>query len=304
MYDMLIIGAGPAGLAAGIYSGLFGLRTLILESNKNAGGRALKARNICNYPGFVQRISGKELIKSMICQAEEAGVRIHTSEKVVRLLFKKRKIVETENNVYSSKAVILAAGAGMKGLGLREETWIGEGITYCAECSDYFLRGMDVIVIGSTKQAVEEALRLTRIAANVRLVNHANTFVVEEHVKSKLKEDNVQLIESYVGVAIEGVPPIKELVLQSLKGSSIMRLKANIIFVVSPVDSFVSVLRNAGIVTHRQGCVDTDVFGRTNINGVFAAGSCTSMMKDIIPSCVGDGTTVAAGACLYVKCKT
>ncbi len=304
MYDVIIVGAGPTGLAAGIYSAFFGLRTLILESNKKAGGRVLKARTIVNYPGFPEKVTGHKLVAKMVHQAEEAGAELHTSEEVVNLSCKKRKCVETKRDVYYSNALILASGAGMTGLDLQGATWIGDGVAYCRECNEPLIREMDIIVIGNTERAVDEAIYLSKIATHVRLVNYANLITMGTKVKEKLKKNGVELIEDFVGEAVKGEPPHKQLVLRHLRSSELRKLKTNIVLVISPVVPFVSVLRRAGIATHRAGCVIVDEFGRTNVEGVFAAGSCASVMKDIIPSCVGDGTTVAACACLYVKHKT
>jgi len=303
MYDIIIVGAGPAGLAAGIYSANFGLRTLILESNKQAGGRARKARNIINYPGFPENITGHKLVDKMTRQALKAGAELHTSEEVLYLSCKDRKYVKTKDGAYYSKALILATGAGIKGLGLNGETWIGDGISYCLECSETLIREMSIIVIGSTERAIAEGIYVSKIAPHVCLVNHANLIKIGTKVKEKLNKNGVELIEDFVGEAVKGETPRKQLVLCNLRNSVIRKLTANIVLVVSPLVPFVSVLRKAGIATHRAGCVIVDEFGKTNIEGIFAAGSCASTMKDIIPSCVGDGTTVAACACLYAKNK-
>lgn len=303
MYDVIIVGAGPTGLAAGIYSAFFGLKTLILESNKEVGGRALKARTIVNYPGFPGKVTGRELMKKMIRQAKDAGAELHTSQEVANLSCKKRKRVETKRDVYYSKALILATGAGMMGLGLHGETWIGDGISYCIECNEPLIREVNIIVIGNSTRAIDEVIHLNEIAAHVWLVNHDNSIALSAKVEEKLRRNGVELIEDYVGETVKGEPPRKQLVLRHSQNSAFRKLAANFVLVVTPVVPFVSVLRKAGIATHRAGCVVVDGFGRTNVEGVYAAGSCASTMKDIIPSCVGDGTTVAASACLYVKNK-
>lgn len=303
MYNIIIVGAGPAGLAAGIYSSFYGLRTLILESKKEAGGRALKARSIINYPGFPEKITGRELVNKMVQQAEEAGAEIHTSEEVISFSGGKNKRVETKKATYYSKALILATGAGMMGLGLEGETWIGDGISYCFECGESLMKEKDVIVIGNTQRAINESVYLSKIAQHVWLVNHANLITLRKRTREKLHKNGAELLEDFVGEAVRGETPQKQLVLRHSKDSSVRKLTANIVLVVSPTVPFVSVLRKAGTATHRAGCVVVDEFGRTNIEGIFAAGSCASTMKDIIPSCVGDGTTVAAFACLYVKNK-
>jgi len=300
-YDVIVVGAGPAGLAAGLHSALFDLRTLVIDADEEAGGMAKRARGLENYPGF-NRISGRRLMERMALQAKKAGVELHSSEKVVNLsLDGGKKIARTKLGAYSGRALILATGDGMKGLGMKWETWIGGGVAYCAECGAPFFRGRDVVVVGGCQQALNEALRLTKIAERVRLVNHANAFTVIEKTRRRLEREGVRLIEDYVGIEIKGKPPFKRLVLRRLGDSARKGLRTNIVFVVGGVKPFVSVLQEAGIETHRLGCVVVDEFGRTNVRGVFAAGACASTARDIIPACVGDGTNVATSVRLFLK---
>jgi len=302
MYDVIVVGAGPTGLAAGIQLALSGSNTLVLETKEEAGGIAVRASSFENYPGFPDKISGKELMKRMTRQAVNSGVELHTSEEVIDLSLRGRdKVVKTDRGVYSAKALILACGSGMKGLGMKWETWFGGGVAYCVECGEQFFEGKDVIVVGSVREAVEEALRLTKIAANVRLVNHANNILMSEQTRKQLENKGIQVIEGFVGEEINGNPPSKKLVLRNLKDEAIERLETNIIFVVAGVKPFVSVLRRARIKTHRSGCVVVDEFGKTNIKGVFAAEGCTSTIKDLVPPCVGDGAAIAIHASLYIS---
>jgi len=300
-YDVIVVGAGPAGLAAGLHSALFDLHTLVIDAGEKAGGMARRARGLENYPGF-NRISGRRLIERMTAQAEKAGVEIHTSEEVVNLsLDRDKKIVRTKLGAYSGRALILATGDGMRGLGVKWETWIGGGVAYCAECASPFFRGRDVVVVGGCQEAVNEALHLAKIAKRVRLVNHANAFGVSEQTRRRLVMEGVRLIEDYVGIEIRGKPPFKRLVLRRLGDSKRKELRTNIVFAVGGVKPFVSVLHEAGIETHRLGCVVVDEFGRTSVRGVFAAGACASTVRDIIPACVGDGTSVATSVRLFLK---
>lgn len=300
-YDVIVVGAGPAGLAAGLHSALFGLRTLVVDAGEKAGGMAARARGLENYPGFY-RISGRRLMERMTLQARKAGAEIHTSEVVVNLsLDNDKKIARTQLGTYSARALILATGDSMKGLGMKWETWIGGGVAYCAECSAPFLMGRDVIVVGACQEAVHEALCLTKTAKRVRLVDHANTFAVGERTRRKLAREGIRLIEDYVGIEIKGKPPLKRLVLRRIGESSRKELRTNIVFVVGGVKPFVSVLRQARIGTHRLGCVVVDELGRTNVRGVFAAGACASTVRDTVPACTGDGTNVATSARLFLK---
>jgi thioredoxin reductase (NADPH) len=301
MYDIIIVGGGPAGLAAAIHSSVFGLHTLLLEEDELVGGIATRARGVNNYPGFRDKISGLKLMEKMMRQAEKDGAELHTSEEVANLCLRgKEKVVETKRGTYECKALVLATGDGMKGIGMKWETWLGSGVAYCAECGAPFLKRKDIIVVGNVKDAVDEALRLTTLARNVRLVNHANMININEQMKKQLEKRRVTLIEDFMGKEIKGTPPSKQLVLRHVNGSADKTLKADIVFVVGGVKPFVSVLRNAGIKTHRQGCIIVDDLGRTNVEGVFAAGGCASTVKDIIPACVGDGAAVATCGRLYL----
>ena len=302
VYDVIILGAGPAGLAAGIHSALFGLKTLVLDANEKAGGLAVRARGVENYPGFIGKVSGLKLMEKMARQAAKAGVELRTSEEATGLSLKgKEKVVKTRKNTFCSKILILATGDAMKGLGMKWETWIGGGVTYCAQCAEPFLEDKDIVVVGNVKDAVEEALRLTKVASSVRLVNHENSIVFDKQMRKQLDNEGVRLIEDFGGVEIKGKPPLKRLLLRCLNNTSTKTLKTNIIFVVAGVKPFVSVLRKAGVATHRQGCVIVDEFGRTSIKEVFATGGCASTVKDIIPTCVGDGAKVATYVYLYLK---
>jgi thioredoxin reductase (NADPH) len=301
MYDVIVVGGGPAGLAAAIHSAIFDLHTLVLEKNERAGGLATKAHGINNYPGFRGKISGLRLMEKMIRQAEKNGAELHTSEEVINLSLRgKDKGVETQRGKYRCEALILATGDGMKGVGMKWETWIGGGVAYCAECGAPFFKGKEIIVVGNVKDAVDESLRLTKTAKNVRLVNHANMIDINSQTKKQLEEEHVTLIENFMGKEIKGKPPSKQLVLRHVSDSATKTLKADMVLAIAGVKPFVSVLRNAGIKTHRQGCIIVDEFGRTSLEGVFAAGGCASTVKDIIPACVGDGTAVATCARLHL----
>jgi thioredoxin reductase (NADPH) len=301
MHDVIIVGSGPAGLAAAIHCAIFRLRTLVLEAGDSTGGLATRARGLENYPGFQRKISGLRLMEKMVRQAEKNGAELHTSEEVTSLsLSGKDKVVETRRSTYRCKALILASGDGMKGIGMKWETWLGAGVAYCAECSAPFLKGRDIVVVGNVKDAVDEALRLTKVAKTVRLVNHGNTIDVDGQTRKQLEKRKVTLIEGFEGVEIKGRPPAKRLMLRKLGDSGTRTLRTEIVFAVGGVKPFVSVLRNAGLKTHRQGCVVADELGRTSVEGVFAAGGCASTIGDIVPACVGDGTTVATCARLYL----
>jgi thioredoxin reductase len=272
-----------------------------LEAAEKIGGIATRAREISNYPGFERKISGLKLMEKMIKQAERNGAEVHTSEEVINFsLNGMDKTVETRKGRYQCKALILATGNGMKGLDMTWETWIGGGVSYCAECGAPYFRGKEVVVVGNVNNAIGEALSLTKIAKSVTLINHANMIHIDSEKRKHLQAEDVTLMEDFIGKEIKGKPPYKQLVLHHIDKPVTKTLKTNIILVIGGIKPFVSLLHNAGIKTHRQGCIIVDKFGRTNIKGVFAVGGCASTVKDIIPACVGDGATAATCARLYL----
>jgi thioredoxin reductase (NADPH) len=274
---------------------------LVLEADEKAGGAATRAQGIANYPGFRTKIPGARLMEKMIRHAENSGAELHTSEEAIGLSLRGRnKTVETTKSEYQCKALILATGDGMKGIGMKWETWIGAGVAYCAECGAPFLRRKEIVVIGNVKEAVDEALLLTKTAKKVTLVNHTNMIEVSSQTREKLRKDHVLLLEDFIGKEIKGSPPKKQLLLQHAYDSGTKTLKADMILVIAGVKPLVSVLRRAGIKTHRQGCIVVDDYGRSNVKGVFATGGCASTVKDIVPACVGDGTAIATCARLYL----
>jgi thioredoxin reductase len=188
----------------------------------------------------------------------------------------------------------------MKGLNIPGETWMGDGVIYCAECSEHPLDGKDVIVVGGVEETIEEVLHLVEVASKVYFVNHKNAISISDQVIGKLKRKGIYLIQGFIVNKIEGKPPLKQVVLRSLDSPTSKTLEADAVMIVGGVKPFVEVLRRAGLRTHRLSCIITDKFGRTNVNGVFAAGSCTCMAKDIISVCVGDGIKSATAARLYL----
>ncbi|SHJ86263.1 Pyridine nucleotide-disulphide oxidoreductase, partial [Caminicella sporogenes DSM 14501] len=169
IYDVVIIGSGPAGLAAGLYAARAKMKTLILEKNK-AGGQIVTTNEVANYPGSIENATGPSLIARMVKQAEEFGAQ-RKKDNVVEVDFSEKiKKVKGEKEEYKAKAVIIATGATPRKLGVPGEAELtGKGVSYCATCDADFFTDLEVFVIGGGDSAVEEAIYLTKFARKVTI---------------------------------------------------------------------------------------------------------------------------------------
>lgn len=195
IYDMIIIGGGPAGYTAALYAVRAGMSTLLLEK-LSAGGQMALTYEIDNYPGFENGIDGFSLAEKMKAQAEKFGAKTQNSE-VLRLdLEENPKIVETSNGIYRAKTVVLAMGANPRELGLpNESSLVGRGVAYCASCDGMFYRGKTVVVVGGGNTAAEDALLLSRIANKVILVHRRDTLRASKIYKDALQAaENVDIV--------------------------------------------------------------------------------------------------------------
>lgn len=187
MYDVIIIGSGPAGLTAGIYTSRASLKTLIIAGN-NWGGQLMLTTLVENYPGFADGIQGPELMNNMRRQAEKFGVKF-VDENATKVDFEKRPYrIDTANGLYSGKAVIIATGAEFKWLGVPGESkLIGKGVSSCATCDAAFFKNKKVIVVGGGDAAMEEALVLAKYATEVMVVHRRDSFRASQIMQDRVK---------------------------------------------------------------------------------------------------------------------
>lgn len=296
-YDVVIIGAGPSGLSSGIQLAGFGLSVVALEVASEPGGIVRRIKCIDYYPGFPDGVPSSEFVERMVSHAKKEGLIIHTNEEVTGLSLRgKDKLVETTKSKYSAKAIIIASGSPE----IEEKEWFGAGVFYCIEYCKIFLRGRDLILIGSTSEAIDESLNLIDLPSHVTLVNQANSILLTQEARARLSQKGASLIEGHVAVRIEGKPLQKLVTLQRMSDNKENTIKADGVVVIGKLKPIIKILRKEAVKTHRQGCIIVDKHGRTNINGVFAAGPCTSVCKIGVPLCVGEGTNVAAATCFYL----
>ncbi len=292
-YDVIIVGAGPAGLTAGIYSQRRGLKTLILEG-RLPGGRLVEAPWVENYPGFPDGISGHALAEKMLAQLKTAGGTITADEAVSLSLRGAVKTVTTRRATYTAKAVILAMGVQRRRLQIPgEQELLGKGVSYCATCDGPLFRGRQVAVVGSGDEALEDALFLSDVAATVYLISNDVQVTAAAALVSRFESKaNTQLLRHHHVEAIEGQQLVEALRINDLTQPERMTLPCAGVFIAVGYVPLTTIVGTAGVDIDSRGWIQVDRDQRTNLDGVFAAGDCTGRGMQIATA-VGEGTMAA-----------
>ena len=231
-YDIIIVGAGPGGLTAGIYAGRQGTRNLILDKGF-AGGLGREVPEMENYPGF-DNVSGLELTEKMKSQAVK-NCELHENEDVLEIIKNDdeyRFTVKTDKDSYLSKTVILATGSSHRHLNAKgEEEFKGKGVSYCATCDGFFFQGRDIIMVGGGNSALQEALYLNNLGANVTLVHRRDEFRAQKHLQNQVHEEGINIIYNAVVEEIKGDMLVDAVVLKDTKTGELTDLSISGIFI-------------------------------------------------------------------------
>jgi len=299
MYDVIILGAGPAGLTAAIYTGRAWLRTLILESGM-IGGNAAIADKIDNYPGFPMGIMGEELMEQFRQQAERFGAEIRNEEVTHIEDTPEGKIVTTIEGEYSARALIIATGARRRELGVAgEHEYMGRGVSYCATCDGAFFRGAPVAVVGGGESALKEALYLAEIASKVYLIHRREGFRASRDTVEKLvKHPNIETKLNRVVTRVEGDSLMNRLVLQDVHTRSEEVLEAEGLFV--SIGLVAGAEFTGGLLEMQDGYIVTDQDMQTSVPGIFAAGDIRAKHMRQIATAVGDGAQAGMAVSEYL----
>jgi len=303
VYDVIIVGAGPAGLTCGMYvARRGGLKTLILETLPDAGGRAITAHKIENYPGFPEGISGMELMRLMKEQALKwNNVEIKWMEEVINLTFEDIKTVQTRKGIYEGKAIVLAIGAKHGKLNIKgEQRLLGRGVSYCATCDGPFFRKQIVAVIGSDYEAIEEALYLVDLAQKVYLISPEATLDADEVLINVLKSRSVEFLLNQELKEIDGTEEVSSLVMVDKETGTEQVLQVQGVFIALGAVPITAIVQQAGVNVDEKGNIITNKNQETNIEGVFACGDCCSEIKQIVTA-TGMGAIAGWYAAKYVK---
>lgn len=304
MEDLIIIGAGPAGLTAGIYAARSRLRTILLE-RLAPGGQVLTTDQVENYPGFPEGISGFDLVDRMKRQAEKFGLLIQNQEVLKLELTPEKKIVVTDEGGLETRALILACGAAPQKLGIDgEELMTGKGVSYCATCDGPFYRDQEVAVIGGGDTAVEEAIFMTRFASKVHLIHRRDELRATRLLQDRaMEEDKIQLVWDTIPTKIVGETGVEGLDLKNVKTGETTHLPVQGVFV------FIGYTPNSGLVKglvtlDKDGFVMTNGDMETSVPGVFAAGDIRSKLLRQVSTAVGEGATATFAAEKYLGSLT
>lgn len=300
MYDIVIIGAGPAGLSAAIYGQRAGKETLLIDA-KGFGGQIINTPEVENYPG-IKKVSGFELATNLYEQATELGAEIVYEKAVGIEDAGNHKKVKTESAVYDTKSVIIATGAKNRPMGLEnEEKYTGAGVSYCATCDGAFFRGRDVAVIGGGNTALEDAEVLSGIADKVYLVHRRDAFRGEEaNIKRLREKENVEFVLNSVPVELVGDMMISGLKVKNVKTEETITLLVQGVFVaigqMPDNKDFADVagLDEKGYVAAGEECL-------TRTPGIFTAGDCRTKKVRQLATAAADGAVAALAAVEYIN---
>jgi thioredoxin reductase (NADPH) len=300
-WDLIIIGAGPAGLTAGLYGARSGLKTLVLEE-KMPGGAVIDTQLVENYPGF-ESISGRDLADKMAKQCKKAGAKINELEKVAELDLKgEKKVVKTNRTVYTASAVIVASGRHYRTLGVPGETeFRGRGVSYCTLCDGAFFKGRNVLVVGGGNSAVVSARYLANIASHVKLAHRRHQLRAEEMLVNDLIAQGVEIMWNTELKEVKGDNKVKGVILANNKTGETMETDLEGVFIQVGEAPNSQIAKEAGIEVDKAGYIIVDNRQRTNIDGVYAAGDVTIDPVKQIGTAVGQAIIAASEAFGYIK---
>ena len=301
MYDIIIIGSGPAGLSAAIYAQRACLDTIVIEKNGISGGQVLNTWEVDNYPGF-PGVTGFELSRQFREHANKLGARVVQDEVVQVELSGNVKKVVCEEETYEARCVILASGAHHRTLEVPgEEELRGAGVSYCATCDGAFFRGRTVAVVGGGDAALEDAIFLARRCENVDSVHRRDKLRGAKRLQERLQAlENIEFVWNSETVAIEGNAQVEALRLRQTKTGEEKRLDVDGVFIAVGIAPE-SELYVGQLELDEQGYIRADESGQTSVPGVFAAGDVRTKALRQILTAASDGANCVASAERYLQ---
>lgn len=301
MYDIIIIGSGPAGLSAAIYAQRACLDTIVIEKNGISGGQVLNTWEVDNYPGF-PGVTGFELSRQFREHANKLGARVVQDEVVQVELSGNVKKVVCEEETYEARCVILASGAHHRTLEVPgEEELRGAGVSYCATCDGAFFRGGTVAVVGGGDAALEDAIFLARMCEKVYIVHRRDKLRGAKRLQERLQAlENIEFVWNSETAAIEGNGQVEALRLRQTQTGEERRLDVDGVFIAVGIAPE-SELYAGQLELDEQGYIRADESGQTSVPGVFAAGDVRTKALRQILTAASDGANCVASAERYLQ---
>ena len=298
MYDIIIIGGGPAGLTAAIYALRANKSVLVLEKG-SFGGQITYSPKVENIPGFVS-VTGNEFAEKLVEQALELGAEIEPTE-VFSIKDGDVKTVITEDGDFEAKAVIIATGAKHRLLGIEnEENLIGNGISFCAVCDGAFYKNQEVAVIGGGNSALQEAILLSDVASKVYVVQNLDYLTGEKKLAEQLyAKENVEIITGSVVKAVNGDDELESIVITKTADGQERKIETKGMFVAIGLIPQNAPFGNV-IGLDSYGYADSDESCTTQTNGIFVAGDCRKKRIRQVATACSDGAVAALAACDYI----
>ena len=307
LYDLIILGAGPAGLSAALYAGRACLKTLLIEKAM-PGGQITLTNDIENYPGqMLEGESGFSLTERMGQQADRFGVERAYDEITAIDLTGEEKVLTGMSGEYRAKTVILATGAHPKPIGCENEAaFTGRGISFCATCDGMFFRDMDVYVVGGGDSAVEEAIFLTRFARKVTIIHRRDQLRAVKTIQERaFANEKIDFLWNTVVEKVDGDAALSEMTVRNVVTGETTVIRANEADGAFGLFGFVGFAPNTalfeGVVDMESGYIVTDEDMHTNIPGVFAAGDLRVKSLRQVITAAADGAIAAMQAAKYIE---
>lgn len=292
MYDLIIIGQGPAGLSSALYAGRSGLKTLVLEK-EFAGGQMGLTYEIDNYIG-TDNIGGIDLAMNMLDHAKKFGATFK-SENVINIDFSNKiKTVETTKNKYEAKAIILALGAKPKKLEIDgEQKFSSSGVSYCATCDGNFYKNKTVVVIGGGNTALEDCIFLSRLCTKVYLVHRRDEFRAEKKLVQELKElNNVELVLDSIPLKINGNERVETISIKNVKNENEINIDTDAVFVAVGTIPTTDIVKGV-VELNSNNYIITNEKMQTNVENIYAVGDCRNTVLRQVVTSVADGAIAA-----------
>jgi thioredoxin reductase (NADPH) len=308
IYDVIILGGGPAGLAAGLYSGRARLDTLMIEKEKE-GGLIIQTEEVENYPGALEGDTGMSLAQRMVEQVDKFLTN-RLNDTIIEVdLESDIKVLKGLNGEYRAKAVIVATGAKPKLMGCPGELdFIGKGVSYCATCDGAFFEGFDVYVVGGGDSAVEEAIFLTRFAKKVHIIHRRDELRAAKSIQEKaFKNEKIDFIWDSQVEEVKGTGLVNAMVIKNRKTGEVTEIKADEndgifgIFVFIGYNPITELFE--GKLDMKDNYLLANETMETNIPGVFVAGDVRDKMLRQVVTATADGAIAAVSAERYIECK-